>query len=87
MGEHFIKVLILMRVMCRTRVTLLSFGTREYIVKYKPTKQWHLKSHVVFKGSKQYLISTLEYLIDDAHYIFTVNTYQWPRVVMCGFFA
>ena len=36
-------------------------------------KQWHLKSHVVFKGSKQYLISTLEYLIDDAHYIFTVN--------------
>ena len=31
MGEHLVKV-GLMRVMCRTRVTLLSLGTRELIV-------------------------------------------------------
>ena len=31
MGDHLVKVLILIRVMCGTRVTLLSFGTREYI--------------------------------------------------------
>ena len=32
MGEHLVKVLIIMRVMCGTRVTLLSFGIREYSV-------------------------------------------------------
>ena len=31
MGDHLVKVLGLMRVMCGTRVTLLSFGTREYM--------------------------------------------------------
>ena len=30
-GEDEVKVLFLMRVMCGTRVTLLSFGTREYL--------------------------------------------------------
>ena len=33
MGEHLVKVMGLMRVMCGTRVTLLSFGTREYVEK------------------------------------------------------
>ena len=33
MGDHLVKVLILIRVMCGTRVTLLSFGTREYYMK------------------------------------------------------
>ena len=30
MHEHLVKVLILMRAICGTRVTLLFFGTREY---------------------------------------------------------
>ena len=33
MGEHLVKVLFLIRVMCGTRVTLPSFGTsREYLI-------------------------------------------------------
>ena len=32
MGDHLVKVLILIRVTCGTRVTLLSFGTREYLM-------------------------------------------------------
>ena len=34
MGEHLVKVLSLMRVMCGTRVTFFSFGTREYIMTF-----------------------------------------------------
>ena len=38
MGDHLVKVLILIRVMCGTRVTLLSFGTREYMEKLTKRK-------------------------------------------------
>ena len=30
MGEHMVKVMGLIRAICGTRVTFLSFGTREY---------------------------------------------------------